>query len=96
MKSQNRGTNFADLVEKSVISQLLLTVIVFVGTFTIYLVRGTVPDFMIYSCILIVGFFFGAKTEKTLSNTLGGMLKGGGTTTDSRSSANSDSSKRRD
>lgn len=81
MKSP-KPTNFLDLVRESVISQLLLTILVVGGTFVTYNIQGHVPDWMMYSCIAIVGFFFGSKVTNTLSNISKQGGNNGGTSSD--------------
>lgn len=76
MKSP-KPTNIYDLIRESVISQLLLTVLVVGGTFVTYNIQGHVPDWMMYSCIAIVGFFFGSKVTNTLSKIQQGGNNGG-------------------
>lgn len=66
MKSP-KPTTFLDLVRESVISQLLLTLLVVGGTFVTYNIQGHVPDWMMYSCVAIVGFFFGSKVTNTVN-----------------------------
>lgn len=91
MKSP-KPTTFYDLVRESVISQLLLTVLVVGGTFVTYNIQGHVPDFMMYSCVAIVGFFFGSKVTNQLGAITNATQQGGndgGATSDRRSFADS-------
>lgn len=58
-----KKTQFFDLVRESVISQALLTTIIGVGVIVCYIVRGEVPEFLVYSFVAVVGFFFGSGAK---------------------------------